>query len=81
MIISLVYQLYIEGVQSAGIPFFEYFSGLSNWIDIYCFGVSLWIVVVSVIEIEIPSLPIQRLMASFALLLMWIKVLDWLRLF
>lgn len=81
VILSLTWQLYIEGIQSVGIPFWEYFTSVYNLIDIYCFGSSLWIVVVSVFQIEIPSLEAQRVIAAFALLFMWIKVLDWLRLF
>lgn len=81
VVIFLVWQIYIECIQSTGVPVLEYFTNVGNIIDLYCFLASLWIVVVSLLEVEIPSLAYQRLMAAFALLFMWIKVLDWLRLF
>ena len=49
IIIFLSYQIYIEVIQSVGISGIsvkDYFGNLSNYIDLYTYGVSAWLIAV-----------------------------------
>ena len=81
IICFLVYQIYIEVVQSVGVSLKDYLGIYSNYIDLYNYAISVFLIVVQLTELHWPALYIQRLLAAFAVLLTWIKVLDWLRLF
>lgn len=73
--------IYIEVIQSLSISLTEYFSDSSNAYDVYTYCTSLLLVIVQLLEIDVPPLRFQRLIAAFAVLMTWLKVLDWLRLF
>ena len=79
--VTLFYQVYIEIIQSKGTPFLDYVRNYSNWIDFYTFFVSAYIVTVSLMRQNYPDLRIQRLFAAFCILLLWLKVFDWFKLF
>ena len=59
----------------------DYFYDLINLIDIFQVSITLWIIVTHLIGARWPADETQRVMAALASLCLWIKVLDWCKLF
>ena len=81
-LILLTYQVGIEVMQNReGGDWREYFYDAINLIDIFQVSITLWIIVTHLIGARWPSDETQRVMAALASLCLWIKVLDWCKLF
>lgn len=78
----LAYQLFIEIRQFRRLESkLSYFARPVNLIDLYQFTSSVYIIVVNMLQIKVPDVQTQRVMAAFTTLAIWIKVLDWFKLF
>ena len=81
-LILLTYQVGIEVMQNReGGDWRDYFYDLINLIDIFQVSITLWIIVTHLIGARWPADETQRVMAALASLCLWIKVLDWCKLF
>ena len=49
--------------------------------EIFQYCNTFWIITVHLAGYEIPSISTQRVLAAITTLLLWLKVLDWLKLF
>ena len=58
IVLFLLYQIYIEVIQSIGITFKDYFQQPSNFIDVYTFGASALLIIVQLMEIDWPAIHI-----------------------
>lgn len=52
----LAYLIYIEIIQSVGIPFKDYLTTTSNYADLYTYIVSAWLIIVNLTGIAWPAL-------------------------
>ena len=68
-------------MQSKDIKFSEYIFNTSNLIDIYSFICSVWIITVTMIGYHWPSMENQRMMAAFSVLFLWMKLIEWFKIF
>ena len=59
----------------------EYFTEMFNWIDMAGLFLTLFIVIMTILELEWVSFQQLRVMAAFASCFIMIKFFDWLRLF
>ena len=59
----------------------EYFTDVRNLMEIFQYCNTFWIISVHLAGYEIPSISTQRVLAAITTLLLWLKVLDWLKLF
>lgn len=81
-LVGLVYQVSIEYRQNLGADSpLEYFTSIVNIIDMFQVTTSFWIIIMGILGIEFPSYEAQRVIAALATLCLWIKVLDWCKLF
>lgn len=56
ILLILAYLIYIEIIQSVGIPFKEYLMTTSNFFDMYTYIVSAWLIIVNLTGIAWPAL-------------------------
>ena len=81
-LVGLFYQISIEYRQNAGAgSALEYFMSAVNLLDVFQVTTSCWIIVMGILHVEFPSYETQRVIAAMATFCLWIKVLDWCKLF
>ena len=78
---TMSWQIYIDFKQAYNSSIREYFSDFFNTIDLLTYIGTIWIIIAQILGADFPNLMNQRLIAAFVLLMVWIKVFDWLRLF
>jgi len=81
-LVLLCYQVLIEIRQQAySESFWDYFKSLVNIVDMFQFITAFLLIILHITQIEFPSIETQRVIASITTLCLWIKVLDWCKLF
>lgn len=81
-LVLLGYQLQIEGRQLLSMPDkLDYFTTPINLVDLYQFSSAIFIIATNMLGTNWVSPENQRVMAAFTTLALWIKVLDWCKLF
>ena len=78
----LTYQLYCEAKQLLSMEDkISYFSSMINMIDVFQFSSAILIILLNMLNIDLISKENQRVLAAFTTMALWIKVLDWCKLF
>ena len=82
---SLFYQLYIESVQlfQSDDPkrFTKYFTNPMNLFDLFQYMTCLMMMILSMLNLDWPTLPTRRIIAALLVFILWFKMFDWMRLF
>lgn len=82
LVIGLWYvQVNIESQQLRRAGIIDYLTSLTNLMDVFQYVTNLLIVVLQLLNLQVPSVETQRVVASFSSFFIFVKVLDWLRLF
>ena len=83
-IVCLVaYLITTEVLQFINCGFFKYFGQLVNYMDLYQFIMNLFLVLTSLLQIDVPHLSDEkkRVFSSLIMICLWMKMFDWLRMF
>ena len=80
-IILLVYQALIEYIQCYNSKSWTEYLGFTNFCDMFQLSSTLYILIANMGQDENNDKSNERLVATFAIFVLWIKIFDWLRLF
>ena len=80
--IALLIQIIVEIIQSAKTALWDYVTNFNNYTDIFTYLTCVYLLTVHSLQID-GGIPIQeqRIIAAVSLLLTWIKVFEWFKLF
>ena len=82
---SICYQVWVEWLQLKLLKekrggYMEYFSFM-NCLDLLTYMISTILIFLSMISLEIPSIQSRCVLAALISIMMWLKMLEWLRVF
>ena len=59
----------------------EYFTNFMNCLDLTAYVISIVLIFLSILNLDIPTIQSRCILASMIALMMWVKMLEWLRVF